>query len=183
MDELEARPARGLSDHVDVPGRRRRDHPVVRVEVEVAAAGEVLEYVSRHVLTRRQRERGQLGQRVGVEHEQLGSGHTHADRHHAAAAVEGDRAAVAPHRLRERDWRASERASPRVGVGLPPVVVDLRASVGGHERIARRRRHAANAIGRGRLARELRRGGYERDWRSRRGTRKRGDGRREERAE
>ena len=143
-----------LGDHPDVVGGRGRDHAVVAVQEEVATAGEVLERVGGRTLARRQGERGQRSQRVGVEHVQLRSGDTHAHRHDPAAAVKGDRSAVMLQLGRERDRRAPQRPGPGVAVGLPGIVVDLRAPVRGHERVAGRGRDPPDRMSGGGVADE-----------------------------
>ena len=81
------RPGR-LADHPDVPVVGRDHRAVEVVEVEVAAAGEVVERVAGARLTRRQRELREHVERVGVEHHEPRALQPHADRHDPARAVE-----------------------------------------------------------------------------------------------
>ena len=123
-----------LGDRQQVAGERGHDGAVPVVEVEVAAAGEVVEG-ERPRSTRRQLLGGQRRQRRGVQHPQGRALRGDADGDDAAAAVEGDRCALG------REQGAGDlRVAPQwsrtvVGVGLVGVVVDVAATVGRHERV------------------------------------------------
>ena len=132
--------------HPDVPGRGRDHGAIAVVEVEVPTAGEVLEDVSADALARRQRQRRPPFERAGVEQLVSRSGETHADRHDSPGRVEGDRAAVSALRRCDHLQPAAQRSGSSVGVGLIGVDMQVAASVGGHERMARHRWRAQRQV-------------------------------------
>ena len=169
MDELEPRTggAAGLADDEGVAVARRDHRTIVIVEVEVAAAAEVLERV-RAGGARREVHLSDHLKRVRVEHRQDRPVEAHAHGHQPAKAVESDRGALAEVERRARAEVVAERPRLQVRVGLVGVVVDVRAPVGRHERLLRHRLGADGTRGGGvpDEARDVRRQGVLRDrWR------------------
>ena len=140
------KPGSGVCSTTRGGGRWWRGRPVVLVEVEVAAAGEVLERVAAAGLARRERQRGERRQRDRVLEDEHRPVEPDADRDDPVARVERHRRAVAHLEDVAARRAAAERARALVRVGHVRVVVDVRAAVRREERVLRRERRGVDRL-------------------------------------
>ena len=139
----------GGADHEDVVGPGRHPDPVLLVEEEVAAPGEVLVLVLPGRVRRgRQVERVDRRQRVRVDDPGLRRERDRrADGDDVPVGVEGERAAQRRGiGVAVGDRVLAERAAAVVGIGHPGVVVDVRARVRRHERVLLGRRRVLDRL-------------------------------------
>ena len=128
-----------------------RDHRLVAlVEVEIAAARKVGEWIAGAWAARRERHHRQQVERVGIEHRQARPFEPDADRHDPALAVERQRPALRALEGGAGFHAVAERPRPEVRVGHVGVVVQVAPPVRSHERVLghRWRGYAAGLRGR-----------------------------------
>ena len=119
-------------------GGGRDNRPVLVVEVEVAATGEVGEGTTAARDARREREERESVEGVRVDQLELRPIEPDAHGHETSLGVERGGRALAAEERRGALHRVAERTGLRVAVGHVGVVVQVAAAVRRHERVLRR---------------------------------------------